>query len=160
MTPPMGLVGGAIGPALVTGNAVVWKPCLRSPYTSQMLAEILVEAGVPAGVLNLVHGDGFDVGQAIVDHRGIAAVSFTGLRAVGEHVHRAVSKRLAKVRFELGGKNPLVVLADADIELGANAVIRAHSAMPARSARRRAASSSRHPPAWPSPKPSSRSRRR
>lgn len=120
---PASIAAWKFGPALVTGNAVVWKPCLHSPLTSQMLAEILVEAGVPDGVFNLVHGDGFDVGQAIVDHPGVAAVSFTGSRAVGERVHRAVSNRLGKVQCELGGKNPLVVLADADLELAATTAI-------------------------------------
>ena len=65
---PMSIPAWKLGPALVTGNTVVWKPCLQSPQTSQMLAELLIEAGLPAGVLNLVHGDGPDVGQAIVEH--------------------------------------------------------------------------------------------
>jgi aldehyde dehydrogenase (NAD+) len=100
----MSIAAWKLGPALITGNTIVWKPCLQSPGTSQMLADLLIEAGLPEGVLNLVHGDGSDVGQAIVDHAGVAGISFTGSRVVGEHVYRAASSRLATVQCELGGR--------------------------------------------------------
>lgn len=120
---PMSIPAWKLGPALITGNTVVWKPCLQSPGTSQILAFLLQEAGLPPGVLNLVHGDGSDVGQAIVDHTGVNAISFTGSRAVGHHVHRAASHRLAKVQCELGGKNPLIVLDDASLDLAVTTAI-------------------------------------
>jgi aldehyde dehydrogenase (NAD+) len=113
---PMSIPAWKLGPALITGNTAVWKPCLQSPQCSQMIAELLVEAGLPAGVLNLVHGDGPDVGQAMVDHPEVNGISFTGSRAVGEHVYRATSARLARVQCELGGKNPLVVMESANLD--------------------------------------------
>lgn len=120
---PMSIAAWKVGPALVAGNAAVWKPCLHAPFTSMALAEALEEAGLPAGVLNLVHGDGFDVGQAIVDHPDVAGVSFTGSKAVGYHVYSSVSARQGKVQCELGGKNALVVLDDADVELAVTTAI-------------------------------------
>ncbi|WP_119390887.1 aldehyde dehydrogenase family protein [Taklimakanibacter lacteus] len=114
---PMSIPAWKIGPALITGNTIVWKPCLQAPYTSIAMAQTLVDAGLPAGVLNLLHGDGFDIGQAIVDHPGLAGISFTGSQKVGFAVHQAASARRAKVQCELGGKNPLIVLDDADLDL-------------------------------------------
>lgn len=114
---PMSIAAWKVGPALITGNTIVWKPCLQAPYTSMALMQAFVDAKLPAGVLNLVHGDGFDVGQAIVDHPGLAGISFTGSQKVGFAVHRAASARRAKVQCELGGKNPLIVLDDADLDL-------------------------------------------
>ena len=118
---PLSIPAWKLGPALITGNAVVWKPCLQSPFTSQALAEILLEAGLPSGVLNLLHGDGPDVGQAIVDHTGVSAISFTGSRHVGFQVHRAASVRLAKVQCELGGT--LIVLEDASLDLAVTTAV-------------------------------------
>jgi alpha-ketoglutaric semialdehyde dehydrogenase len=120
---PLSIPAWKLGPALIAGNAVVWKPCLQAPFTSQALAETLHEAGLPPGVANLVHGDGPDVGQAIVDHPEVNAISFTGSREVGFRVHRAASARRAKVQCELGGKNPLVVLDDAALDLAVTTAI-------------------------------------
>ena len=120
---PMSIAAWKIGPALVTGNTAVWKPCLQAPFTSLALVEAFAEAGLPAGVLNLVHGDGFDVGQAIVDHPGLSGISFTGSQKVGFGVHQAASNRRAKVQCELGGKNPLVVLDDADLDAAVTTAI-------------------------------------
>lgn len=120
---PMSIPAWKIGPALITGNTIVWKPCLQAPYTSIAIAQALVDAGLPAGVLNLVHGDGFDIGQAIVDHPGLAGISFTGSQKVGFAVHQAASARRAKVQCELGGKNPLIVLDDADLDLAVTTAI-------------------------------------
>ncbi|MGE0008222.1 MAG: aldehyde dehydrogenase family protein [Parvibaculaceae bacterium] len=114
---PMSIPAWKIGPALVTGNTVVWKPCLQAPHTSLAMAQALVDAGLPAGVVNLVHGDGPDVGRAIVDHPDLAGISFTGSQKAGFVVHQAASARRAKVQCELGGKNPLIVLDDADLDL-------------------------------------------
>ncbi len=120
---PMSIAAWKIGPALVTGNTAVWKPCLQAPFTSLALVEAFAEAGLPAGVLNLVHGDGFDVGQAIVDHPGLSGISFTGSQKVGFAVHQSASNRRAKVQCELGGKNPLVVLDDADLDAAVTTAI-------------------------------------
>lgn len=120
---PMSIPAWKIGPALITGNSIVWKPCLQAPYTSMAMAQVLIDAGLPAGVLNLVHGDGFDIGQAIVDHPGLAGISFTGSQKVGFAVHQAASARRAKVQCELGGKNPLIVLDDADLDLAVTTAI-------------------------------------
>ena len=120
---PMSIPAWKIGPALITGNTIVWKPCLQAPFTSLAIAQALIDAGLPAGVLNLVHGDGFDVGQAIVDHPGLAGISFTGSQKVGFAVYQAASARRAKVQCELGGKNPLVVLDDANLDLAVTTAI-------------------------------------
>ena len=120
---PMSIAAWKIGPALVTGNTIVWKPCLQAPLVSMALVEAFVEAGLPGGVLNLVHGDGPDVGQAIVDHPGLAGISFTGSQKVGFAVHQAACARRAKVQCELGGKNPLIVLDDADLDLAVSTAI-------------------------------------
>lgn len=120
---PMSIAAWKIGPALVTGNTAVWKPCLQAPYTSMALVDALIEAGIPAGVINLLHGDGVDVGQAMVDHPGLAGISFTGSQKVGFAVHEAASRRRARVQCELGGKNPLVVLDDADLDLAVTTAI-------------------------------------
>lgn len=120
---PMSIPAWKIGPALITGNTIVWKPCLQAPYTSIAIAQALVDAGLPAGVLNLIHGDGFDIGQAIVDHPGLAGISFTGSQKVGFAVHQAASARRAKIQCELGGKNPLIVLDDANLDLAVTTAI-------------------------------------
>lgn len=120
---PMSIPAWKIGPALITGNSIVWKPCLQAPYTSMAMVQALIDAGLPVGVLNLVHGDGFDIGQAIVDHPGLAGISFTGSQKVGFAVHQAASARRAKVQCELGGKNPLIVLDDADLDLAVTTAI-------------------------------------
>ncbi len=120
---PLSIAAWKVGPALITGNTVVWKPCLQAPFTSLALAEAFAEVGLPAGVLNLVHGDGVDVGQAIVDHPGLDGISFTGSQKVGFSIHLAASTRRARVQCELGGKNPLVVLDDADLDLAVTTAI-------------------------------------
>lgn len=103
-------------PALLCGNAGVLKPSEDTPASAQLFAEIVHEAGVPPGVLNVVHGAGPVVGAAIAEHPDVGVVSFTGSVAAGRSVSLGASARLAKVCLELGGKNPLVVCDDADIE--------------------------------------------
>ena len=116
---PIAIPAWKIAPALAYGNAVVFKPADLVPGSAHALAEILVRAGVPKGVFNLVMGRGSVVGQAILDHSQIDAVTFTGSVATGRRVAAACAGAMRKFQLEMGGKNPLVVLADADL---ANAV--------------------------------------
>ncbi|HET7663903.1 MAG TPA: aldehyde dehydrogenase family protein, partial [Rhodanobacteraceae bacterium] len=94
---------------------VVAKPSEVTPVTAFMLSELAIEAGLPAGVLNIVHGTGPDVGQAIVEHPDIKAVSFTGSTRTGQAIAEAAAPRFKKVSLEMGGKNPAIVFADADL---------------------------------------------
>src|SRR5258708_14948790 len=109
-------------PALVAGNAVVLKPAELTPATAVMLAEIYEEAGVPAGVFNLVFGSGGEVGSAIVDHPDVRAVSFTGSNAVGMALYARAARRGAKGTCEMGGKNAVTLLPDAHLEKAAAAI--------------------------------------
>jgi aldehyde dehydrogenase (NAD+) len=104
-----------IAPALVYGNTVVFKPSEHSPLTAQMLTEVFHEVGLPAGVLNLVQG-GRDTGKALVEADGINGVSFTGSAGTGKAIARASVERGLRYQLEMGGKNPAVVLEDANIE--------------------------------------------
>jgi len=112
---PIAIPAWKSAPALAFGNTVVLKPATPTPAIAHALAAIIHEAGAPPGVFNLVIGEG-DVGRAIVDHRGIDAISFTGSQGVGAMVGAGAMKRQARVQLEMGGKNPLVVLDDADLE--------------------------------------------
>ena len=116
---PIAIPAWKIAPALAYGNAVVFKPADLVPGSAHALAEILVRAGVPKGVFNLVMGRGSVVGQAILDHKLVDAVTFTGSVATGQRVAAACASAMRKFQLEMGGKNPLVVLADAEL---ANAV--------------------------------------
>ena len=112
---PIAIPAWKSAPALAFGNTVVLKPATPTPAIAYAFAEILIEAGAPPGVFNLVIGEG-DVGRAIVGHPGIDGISFTGSQAVGASVAEGAAKRQARVQLEMGGKNPLVVLDDADID--------------------------------------------
>ncbi|MBB1471913.1 aldehyde dehydrogenase [Luteimonas sp. MC1782] len=111
---PLYLFTWKIAPALAAGNTVVAKPSEVTPATATMLGELAAEIGVPAGVLNVVHGLGPDVGEAIVGHPDVKAVSFTGSTAVGRRIAGIAAPLLKKVSLELGGKNPTLVFADSD----------------------------------------------
>lgn len=113
---PLYLFSWKIAPALAAGNCVVAKPSEITPMTAYMLSEICIEAGMPAGVLNILHGTGPSVGQAIVEHPQIKAVSFTGGTKTGEHLARTAAPLFKKLSLELGGKNPNLVFADCDFE--------------------------------------------
>ena len=113
---PLAIPAWKIAPALAFGNTVVFKPAELVPACAWALAEIIARAGLPAGAFNLVMGSGREVGQAIVDHPLVDAISFTGSGPTGERLLQAAAARRAKVQVEMGGKNPLVVLADADLE--------------------------------------------
>lgn len=112
---PIAIPAWKAAPALAFGNTVVMKPAGPTPATASALADILMEAGLPAGVFNLVIGRG-GVGQAIVDHPDVDGLSFTGSQSVGAGVAMGAAKRQARVQLEMGGKNPLVILDDADLE--------------------------------------------
>jgi aldehyde dehydrogenase (NAD+) len=112
---PIAIPAWKAAPALAFGNTVVLKPATPTPAIAHAFGEILLEAGAPAGVFNLVIGEG-DVGRAIVNHPDIDGISFTGSQAVGSSVAEGAAKRQSRVQLEMGGKNPLVVLDDADLE--------------------------------------------
>ncbi len=112
---PIAIPAWKAAPALAFGNTVVMKPAGPTPATAEALVAILHEAGLPKGVLNLVIGRG-RVGQAIVDHPDVAGISFTGSQGVGAGVAFGAVKRQARVQLEMGGKNPLIVLDDADLD--------------------------------------------
>ena len=108
-----------IAPALVCGNTVVWKPSELTPFTSRSIVSIIERAGLPAGVLNLVNGAGEEVGDEIVEHPDVRGISFTGSTEVGSLVYAKGARKMKKIQCEMGGKNPVVVLDDADLELAA-----------------------------------------
>ena len=112
---PIAIPAWKIAPALAYGNCVVFKPADLVPGSAWALAEIISRAGLPRGVFNLVMGPGSRVGQALIDHPGVDALSFTGSADTGARVLAGAVPRHAKVQLEMGGKNPLVVLDDADL---------------------------------------------
>jgi aldehyde dehydrogenase (NAD+) len=114
---PMAIPTWKIFPALLCGNTVVFKPAEDTPHTAVKLVEILVEAGVPAGVVNLIHGRGEEAGAALVRHPDVQLVSFTGSAAVGRQIAAVCGQNLKRVSLELGGKNAQVVMEDADLNL-------------------------------------------
>ncbi len=114
---PVAIPVWKVAPALVAGNTVVFKPATLTPATAVRLMEIFEEAGVPAGVLNLVLGSGSDAGDEIINHPAVKAISFTGSNGVGIRLYEQASRRGAKVQCEMGGKNPVVIMEDADLPL-------------------------------------------
>jgi alpha-ketoglutaric semialdehyde dehydrogenase len=114
---PIAIPAWKIAPALAFGNTVVFKPAGLVPASAHALAEIIVDAGLPAGVFNLIMGSGQEVGATIVDSPLIDAVSFTGSVEIGRDVLVKTAQRQARVQLEMGGKNPMVVLDDADLEV-------------------------------------------
>jgi acyl-CoA reductase-like NAD-dependent aldehyde dehydrogenase len=121
---PIAIPAWKIGPALAFGNTVVWKPAEIVPLTATHLATALHDAGLPDGVLNLVLGRGSAVGDTLVTHERVEAVTFTGSNPVGRAIQLKATEAGKKVQLELGGKNPAVVLADADLDLAAEQVAR------------------------------------
>jgi len=120
---PMAIPCWKIFPALVCGNTVVFKPASDTPATATKLVEILLEAGLPPKVINLVHGTGSSVGTPIVEHPDIDLISFTGSSKVGKLIASAAGKDLKRVSLELGGKNAQIVMDDADLELALEGVL-------------------------------------
>jgi aldehyde dehydrogenase (NAD+) len=133
--PPIGVVGlispwnfplaipmWKVAPALVSGCTAVLKPSPLTPLTASLMVQAFAEAGLPDGVLNLVQGDR-SAGEALVEHPGVTGVSFTGSLPVGLAIQQAVAPRLARTQLELGGKNAVVVLDDADLDQAVDAVV-------------------------------------
>lgn len=114
---PVAIPVWKIAPALVAGNTVVFKPASLTPATAVRIVEIFEEAGIPKGVLNLILGSGSEAGDEIIAHPAVRAVSFTGSNEVGIRLYEQVSRRGAKVQCEMGGKNPVVIMDDADLDL-------------------------------------------
>src|SRR5215472_15944848 len=136
MKVPLGVVGAItpwnfpfciplwkIAPALVAGNTCVLKPAELTPLCALRIAEIFAQAGLPAGVLNLVFGAGEEVGDELVQSPHVRAISFTGSTEIGCRIYANGAQRLQKIQCEMGGKNPVVILADADLALAAQSVL-------------------------------------
>ena len=112
---PLYLFSWKIAPALAAGNCVIAKPSEITPYTASLLGDIANEAGMPAGVLNILHGTGPEIGNEMVSHPKIKAISFTGGTATGQHIASIAAPMFKKLSLELGGKNPTIVFPDVDI---------------------------------------------
>ena len=120
---PIAIPAWKVAPALAFGNAVVLKPADLVPGSAWAFADILHRAGLPAGVFNLVMGRGSEVGQVLLDDPRVNAISFTGSVATGQRIAQACVARMAKFQLEMGGKNPMVVLDDADLDIAVNAAL-------------------------------------
>jgi aminomuconate-semialdehyde/2-hydroxymuconate-6-semialdehyde dehydrogenase len=122
---PLYLFTWKIAPALAMGNCVVAKPSEITPYTAYLLSQVCIEAGLPPGVLNIVHGLGGKAGQAIIEHPEIKAISFTGGTETGKRIAATAAPMFKKLSLELGGKNPTIVFADCDFEATVKQVVTA-----------------------------------
>jgi aldehyde dehydrogenase (NAD+) len=120
---PMAIPAWKIAPALAFGNTVVFKPAQWTPGCAWVLTDILASAGIPKGVFNLVMGSGSVVGDAFVNHPDVAAISFTGSMETGKSIAQKAVARMAKFQLEMGSKNPLVVLDDADVATAVNVAV-------------------------------------
>src|SRR5438067_13924902 len=122
---PLYFLTWKVAPALAAGNCVVAKPSEMTPMTAHLLGELCSEAGLPPGVLNIVQGLGPRAGSALVAHPDIRAVSFTGSTRVGREIAGQTAQRFGKASLEMGGKNPNIIFADADLDEAANQTARA-----------------------------------
>ncbi len=120
---PVAIPCWKIAPALLAGNTVVFKPATLTPMTASLVMEIFEEAGLPPGCANMVLGSGGQVGERLVNHTAVRAISFTGSNDVGSRLYAQGAQRMIKVQCEMGGKNPLVVLEDADLDLAVGATV-------------------------------------
>jgi alpha-ketoglutaric semialdehyde dehydrogenase len=120
---PMAIPCWKTMPALVTGNTVVFKPASDTPHCATLLAELMAEAGFPPGVVNLVTGSGGEVGDAIVTNPDVSVISFTGSSVTGRTIAEQAGRRLKRLSLELGGKNGVVVLGDADLDLATDGIL-------------------------------------
>jgi aldehyde dehydrogenase (NAD+) len=120
---PLSTAARGIAPALAAGCTLVVKPAEQTPFTALMLAELLHEAGLPDGVLNVVAGTGAEAGAALVSNPGIDHITFTGSVATGQRVMRAAAEHVTRLQLELGGKSPVVLLADCEIDAAVEGVI-------------------------------------
>jgi aldehyde dehydrogenase (NAD+) len=121
---PMAIPAWKIAPALVTGNTVVLKGAEQTPWTSELVVQTFLDAGLPKGVLNLIQGHGAVSGAALVEHPLVEAISFTGSTEVGHRVYARGAALGKRVQCELGGKNPVIVLDDADVDLAVAAAVK------------------------------------
>ncbi len=112
-----------VAPAIATGNAIVLKPAQETPLGTLAFAKLCVEAGLPPGIVNVVLGNGSITGQALVEHTDVRKISFTGSTAVGQHIQKTAADQLKMVNLECGGKNAMVVFADADLDRAAEAAL-------------------------------------
>lgn len=120
---PLAIPSWKIFPALLCGNTVVFKPATDTPATAFLFVEILLEAGIPEGVVNLVFGRGGEVGEALLAHPDIAGISFTGSSEIGKRIAEVCGQSLKRCSLELGGKNGQIVLSDADLDLALDGVL-------------------------------------
>ena len=131
---PIAIPSWKIAPALVCGNTVVFKPATDTPLLGERFVELLAEAGVPAGVVNIVHGGGGAVGDALVAPSRRRVITLTGSRETGVEVLKNAAEGLKHVHLELGGKNAIIVLDDADLDLAVEGSSGRRSAPPASAA--------------------------
>jgi aldehyde dehydrogenase (NAD+) len=122
---PSAIPAWKLAPALICGNTVILKPASAAPLSAWRIVEALHQAGVPKGVVNFLAGSGSELGQALVNAGPLKAVSFTGSCAIGEWLHAEASKRRLRIQLEMGGKNPTIVLADADFNAAVENVVNA-----------------------------------
>jgi aldehyde dehydrogenase (NAD+) len=120
---PIAIPSWKIAPALVCGNTVVFKPATDTPLLGERFVELLLEAGVPSGVINVVHGGGAEVGDRLVRHPDVPVITLTGSRETGVAVLKSAAEGLKHVHLELGGKNAIIVLDDADLDLAVEGIV-------------------------------------
>jgi len=120
---PLAIPGWKIFPALVLGNTVVYKPASNTAITSSMIVQVLEEAGLPPGVLNLIQGPGSTVGSALAQHPDVTLVSFTGSTEVGRQLTIEIAPQMKRLSLEMGGKNAIIVLDDADLDLAVDGIV-------------------------------------
>jgi alpha-ketoglutaric semialdehyde dehydrogenase len=120
---PIAIPSWKIAPALVCGNTIVFKPATDTPLLGERFVELLIEAGVPSGVINIVHGGGGAVGDRLVRHPDVPVITLTGSRETGVEVMRNAAENLKHVHLELGGKNAIIVLDDADLDLAVEGIV-------------------------------------
>src|SRR5215468_8199228 len=120
---PIAIPAWKLCPALVCGNTVVLKPAEDTPLLAERFVELLIESGLPPGVVNVVHGYGEEAGEALVRHPDVPVITFTGSRETGIAVTKAAADELKHVHLELGGKNAIVVMDDADLDLGVDGIV-------------------------------------
>ncbi|HXO06745.1 MAG TPA: aldehyde dehydrogenase family protein [Solirubrobacteraceae bacterium] len=120
---PLTLLGTKVAPALAMGNTVVAKPAATTPLATLEVARLFAEAGVPAGVLNVITGRGADIGDALVGHPDVRRIAFTGSTEIGRHVVSVAGPQLKRITLELGGSDPVIICEDADVDAAVKAVI-------------------------------------
>src|SRR4030095_2564459 len=120
---PLAVPTWKILPAILCGNAVIWKPSEDVPHTATLLVELLLEAGLPPETIQLVHGAGKDAGKALVEHPDVSLVSFTGSTATGAAIGATCVRLHKRLSLEMGGKNAMIVMDDADLDLALDGVL-------------------------------------